>query len=260
MALKDFYNALEDKYYAFMDGLQETGLKVYDYFINPVEEKGIPSFPVFVLFLVLLAGAVAFAVLSMSSPGALRVAVKVTADGADLDGVVVQLSAGDAVLRKTTQNGIANFEGVPSGESAVIRVEADGYQPFVKTFDLQPKDGADFVSVELQPAVDQSLYLFVSDDQGFPVGFADVQFTDPQSGELVSSQTDAQGKASLRFASASDIFNVRVSRDGYDAKTLSCFASQGACEAVLLANLPGNEVPPTNQPANKASVRVEVAD
>ena len=51
--LKEWYYAIEDKYYDLMDSLEDK-MHVYEWFVNPLEDKGVPSFPVFVLIVLAL--------------------------------------------------------------------------------------------------------------------------------------------------------------------------------------------------------------
>lgn len=40
--------SLKEKYYQFMDWLEDHNVKSYEYFVNPLEDNNIPSFPVFI--------------------------------------------------------------------------------------------------------------------------------------------------------------------------------------------------------------------
>lgn len=51
------YFALESVYYNAMDALQAAKIPVYKLFVNPIESRGIPSFPIALLVLAVLAGA-----------------------------------------------------------------------------------------------------------------------------------------------------------------------------------------------------------
>ena len=49
-SLKDAYYSIEDSYYSFLDYLQdERGIPVYETFVEPIESRAIPSFPVAVI-------------------------------------------------------------------------------------------------------------------------------------------------------------------------------------------------------------------
>src|SRR3989338_8946543 len=64
--LSKAYYAVEDKYYDLMDWLQAKGAKVYEWFVEPIEKRGIPSFPIAV-FLILAIAIGSFAFLSQGS-------------------------------------------------------------------------------------------------------------------------------------------------------------------------------------------------
>ncbi|MBI4360951.1 hypothetical protein HY572_04240 [Candidatus Micrarchaeota archaeon] len=259
-----FYESLEEGYYSFMDSLEDRGIKVYEFFINPVESHGIPSFPLFSLIILLLIGGAAFLAFSALSGGGANLSVQVVdAQGNTLDNVIVQLAVGDDVRRAKTSGGVATFSGIPHGQSLTVSINEEGFKPYTNSFSIEGGKAADSVRVTLESAKANELFLFVSDDSGFPVSLADVRFTDPKTGELVSAQTDAQGKVSLRYASATDILNVRVTRDGYQATTQSCFASQSSCEAILSSTTGGGGGGGgggTTPPREKAGIRVEVLD
>lgn len=258
-----FYASLEEGYYSFMDSLEDRGIKVYEFFINPLESHGIPSFPLFSLLVLLLIGGAAFLAFSALSAGANLSVQVVDADGQSLDNIIVQLSAGEDIRRAKTVGGVATFSGVPTGKTLTVSVSQEGFKPYTNQFAIDGGKSVDSVRITLEAASANEFFLFVSDDSGFPVSLADVRFTDPKTGQLVSAQTDAQGKVPLKYAAATDIVNVRVSREGYQAATLSCFASQSSCEAILASatgnsgsSLSGTGTPPRE----KAGIRVEVLD
>ena len=59
--LKGFYYKLEDNYYAFLDKLHEAGLDLYKYFVEPIESRGVPSFPVAIALMLIVIGGLFFA-------------------------------------------------------------------------------------------------------------------------------------------------------------------------------------------------------
>ena len=57
--IKKLYFAIEDQYYGVMDFFdKKLGLPVYKFFVDPIENNGVPSFPFALLFLALIAGGV----------------------------------------------------------------------------------------------------------------------------------------------------------------------------------------------------------
>ena len=51
---KTFWESLQNSYYGFCDWLQDHGIPIYDFFVYPLEDRGIPSLPAFVIILLLL--------------------------------------------------------------------------------------------------------------------------------------------------------------------------------------------------------------
>ncbi|MBI4406413.1 hypothetical protein HY571_00700, partial [Candidatus Micrarchaeota archaeon] len=79
--LKQFYYKLEDGYYALLDKLHESGVDLYKYFVEPIESRGIPSFPVAVALILVIIGAVFIAFTGFEQTGNLRVSVAGAPDG-----------------------------------------------------------------------------------------------------------------------------------------------------------------------------------
>lgn len=276
MGLSEFYQSLEDKYYNFMDGLEASGVKVYEWFINPIEDRGMPSMPVFIIGTLLLLGLGAFAIMTALGGGlpggaqAVSVAVKVTGpDGANLDGVLVKLSAGEEVFSVKTKNGVANFADVPYTTSVTVRIDESGFKSFSKEFNLASgRSSATFsISLEAAGGAGGSIVLFVNDDNQLPLSNAEVRFQDPLTGEFVVRQTDAQGRVVLSVPSSADVMNLAVSHDGYESTTQSCVTSTSSCSVTLYSSgdynpeVPGSTATP-NPSTNPrfATVRVEILD
>ncbi|MBI5226577.1 hypothetical protein HY994_05085 [Candidatus Micrarchaeota archaeon] len=275
MGLAEIYQSLEDKYYSFMDAVETKGVRVYEWFINPLEDRGLPSMPFFALGSLLILGVATFAVLSLVSGGipgfgpggnVLNVAVKVTGtDGAALDGVIVKLSAGEYASSSRSKNGIANFDSVPYSNKMSVAINADGYKAFSQEFSVSSGKSSTTFSVQLEKSGStggtQSVVLFVSDSNEFPLSAAEVRYQDPITGEFVTRMTDAQGKLSLSL-SADKALSLSISHDGYESGTISCPVQSTTCQ-VTLSSI--NDPRPTPEPSiypptGKASVRVELVD
>ncbi len=277
MGLSEFYQSLEDKYYNFMDGLEASGVKVYEWFINPLEDRGMPSMPFFIVGVLLLLGVGAFAVMTVLGGGlpggasAVNVAVKVTGpDGASLEGVLVKLSAGEEAFSVKTKNGVANFADVPYAKSVTVRIDASGYQSFSKEFNLASGRSSATFSISLEAVgggAGGSIVLFVNDDNQLPLSNAEVRFQDPLTGEFVVRQTDAQGRVVLSVPSSADVMNLAVSHDGYESTTQSCVTSTSSCSVTLYSfggynpGVPGSTATPNPSADPRfATVRVEILD
>ncbi|MBI2445941.1 hypothetical protein HYV43_06135 [Candidatus Micrarchaeota archaeon] len=278
MGLNELYQSLEDTYYRFMDGLENSGIKVYEWFINPLEDRGMPSMPFFFLGVLLILGIGAFAAMSvlgggfppLGNSGAVNVAVKVTGpDSVNLESILVRLSSGDDELSAKTKNGVANFESVPYSKKITIRIDAAaGYNAFSKEFPLPSGKSSATFSISLEAAGGSaggsgSLVLFVNDDNQFPLSNAEVRFQDPLTGEFVTRQTDAQGRVTLSVPPSSPAVTLAVSHDGYESTTQSCLTSSSSCSVTLYSSGGGGGGTVTPNPSvqpGSATVRVEVLD
>ncbi|MFH0835579.1 MAG: carboxypeptidase-like regulatory domain-containing protein, partial [Candidatus Micrarchaeota archaeon] len=134
------YHALEEKYYAFMDFLeQKLHLPVYKYFVDPLESRGIPSFPVFVLLIFLLLALLYFLFFAGSSQGFEgRLLVTVLDDKSKpVEGALVSVYFNDEEVDsgQTYDDGVIPFTGL---QPIVYTVKASktGYSPGQSAVDL----------------------------------------------------------------------------------------------------------------------------
>ncbi len=223
-----FYTSIEEKYYSLMEGLQERGLPAVDWFVSPLENKGIPSLPAAVLLILLLCFGV---FLAFAQPGASTLQVFVSSSGAPIAGAeVIVYSGSQEYSALTDAEGIASFESIEQREGALVRVSKAGYSTESESIDLT---GNDSISLSLSTESQPQITVFVSDAEGNPVGGALVSFVDPSTAQPLEVTTDATGTAYLSFADENDLFNVRVSRGGFVSERVTCFASQNYCEIKL---------------------------
>ncbi|MFH0922589.1 MAG: hypothetical protein V1811_00855, partial [Candidatus Micrarchaeota archaeon] len=122
------YFAIEDKYYGLMDFLEDNiRLPVYEYFVEPIESRGVPSFPIFVILLLALFGGL-FYLLQPSSFG-LTVSVTSASDGSLIDGAQILLidSAGGTQSAVTLEGSVL-FTGLSSSQLPLsIKVSKQGF-------------------------------------------------------------------------------------------------------------------------------------
>ncbi len=255
------YASLEEKYYNLMDWFEAKGFKVYEFFVNPIESRGVPSFPVFVLFTALIFAGVFFLVSSLSlGPQAVLVRVSVSSEGVPLPDVRVRLlveGVDQPFFAKTDENGLAEFEGIPAGKRATLRIEQAGYEVFLKQIE---STSSVTLSAELTPAPEaRKLRVLVKNTDGDALGDAMLSYLDPASGVVQQATTNADGIAELSFASEEDIFRIRVTREGFVTKTQTCFASQDQC---LIELTPESEAPidDNGTQEKKGSIVVYVKD
>ena len=151
MGASEFYSSLEEKWYGFCDSLQEKGLRVYDFFVDPVEQRGIPSLPVAFALVALLVGALSFAVLGFSwgsAPSSESFSVRVLSGGEGLDEAYVKVydSEGNYVTSLKTSDGLAEID-LEAGKEYRLDISKDGFQRIEKT--VRVEEG--HVKIELLP-------------------------------------------------------------------------------------------------------------
>ncbi|PIZ91648.1 hypothetical protein COX85_02670, partial [Candidatus Micrarchaeota archaeon CG_4_10_14_0_2_um_filter_55_9] len=150
MGASGFYSSLEEKWYGFCDSLQEKGLRVYDWFVDPVERRGIPSFPVALALIVLILGASFLFLTSLAGgmPASQAFSVKVLSGGQDVDDAYVKVydSEGNYVTSVKTEKGLAELE-LEAGKEYELTVSKTGFETVTKT--IRTEDG--LLKVELLP-------------------------------------------------------------------------------------------------------------
>ncbi len=145
------YTALEAKYYALMDWLEAKGLKVYEFFVNPIESRGIPSFPVFVLLVLIVVSLLGFAFYSLFfAPGGKALVVSVeSVNGKKVDGAsVVMLDGSVKVSENSTVGGKAAFVGLPAKLLSLV-VSKSGFKKARKEVDLSAAVETEVVKIIL---------------------------------------------------------------------------------------------------------------
>ncbi|MGC9114239.1 MAG: hypothetical protein ACP5IG_04110, partial [Candidatus Micrarchaeia archaeon] len=230
---KSFYTKLEDGYYSLMDFLQQKlRLPVYKFFVNPLEDKGIPSFPVFV-FLVLAVVACAGFLLSASAPQKVPFEVSVFSEGKPIDNALVTLSCANGFTAQAySENGVASFSNVPQTKCTTT-IEKEGFE--TRELSLTPSADKKAAKVTLQavraPAKEAQVVVQVVDEQSTPVAAALVsyEFAD-QSG---SGATDENGRYAFTAAAGASV-KLFVSKPDYDSVADSFVAAQDAVKQVTL--------------------------
>lgn len=150
---ESWYQSLQDHYYNFMDSLERLGLPVYEYFVEPLEGQGVPSFPVAVLLLLAL-GAVGLWLILPPGSVDLHVTI-VSTDGqsvADAQ-VVISHSAGQVLqTAQTDAQGLAILTGLPA-QLLKLKVSKEGFEPKERTVDpaRDPVQRISLVPLEAAP-------------------------------------------------------------------------------------------------------------
>lgn len=242
-SLKGIYDSIEEAYYGFAEGLQSKGIPFMDFFVTPIESRGVPSLPVFLLLFVGLAAGGLLVLTSQDGGGGTRsLSITVQSGGQMIDGANVQVLLGDSVLAKgVTKGGKITFEGLPNS-ALTVRVSKPGY----KTLTLKASARQGTLKAELKStppgtedvdpgSIDYSqLTVVVLDaDTEQPLAEAQVLYvSDEGSGQKA---TDTQGQVVIP---KSTLTNLRVSKAGYKTETLT--VKDGGLTTVFLKPLSGS--------------------
>lgn len=155
--LMKFYFNVESAYYELMDSLDDY-VPVYNLVINPLEDRKIPSFPVFaIITLAIIAGLFGLALSSQAASTNIEIMVRST-DGTLLSGVtVVALDGGREVNRGTTEIGRLYLAvPFPLQSNLVLRFEKDGFETLTRDYGPLTITG---VGVELKPTAETQQQL-----------------------------------------------------------------------------------------------------
>ncbi|MCL5011731.1 MAG: hypothetical protein M1594_02445, partial [Candidatus Marsarchaeota archaeon] len=124
--LLKIYFVLEGNYYKLMDFMQSHGLKVYNFFISPLEERRIPSFPVFVLAVLLVLIGLFFALSPAQSVPSNSFVIRVLSNGTPVGNASVSfIGASNSFLGRVLTN--ARGETVFTGTALSAVVSASGF-------------------------------------------------------------------------------------------------------------------------------------
>lgn len=200
---KGLFASLEDKYYDFLDWLDEKGIPVYKA-VDFLEEKNIPTFPIAVLLVLLILAGFVFLLAGLFLPASGNLTVTVQdSSGNPVTGVNVQVLFGNDSLSKTTSSdGTAQFS-VPLNRELEVSATKTGYLDGQGFFKLDDSTGA--------------LSITLSSEQSFLS--RTFQFLRPGSNELV------QEPLQVEFTCSSvSFFETKTTSSGF----------------ISLENIPGN--------------------
>ncbi|MFH0714049.1 MAG: hypothetical protein V1722_00210, partial [Candidatus Micrarchaeota archaeon] len=225
--LKAFYYKVEDKYYALLDNLHDKGVDLYKYFVEPIESRGIPSFPVAIALILLVLGGIFFVASSSFIPSSATVTVHVA--GAENSTIPVTIVVdGTDFATKNTVNGVVTFENVPTNKQAVVKISKDGFVPVNQRISFS--GAATSVNVRLNsltPTTVDFLVTVISAATNSPVRGAVVNFQSLSTGVQGSVETQPDGTAVLKLDSLDTVLSLNVQAENFEDAQRSVQANDG---------------------------------
>lgn len=220
--IKNAYFAVEDKYYAAMDWLeQKAKLPVYPMFVEPIETRGIPSFPFALLAMLLVIIGIVGAASMLMSPqtGDVTISLQSSKTGLPIDDATVTLFIDNEKFDSlTTHGGAVTFLKVPLGKVAAITAQADNYQTATRTFEsLTPGNEPLVLKLEeVAKAAAITYKVSVVDATGGVFGAKVTPNFGGATGTAVL--TNSNGLAEITLANT-NAFTVSVEKTGYKKVT-----------------------------------------
>ncbi len=237
---RGLYGQIEDSYYGFCDFLQQQlKLPVYDWFITPIESRGVPSLPIFLLLLLGIAVGAYFA-LGIFFQGTTSLGITVLQNGDPLSGVLVilEIDGNEFGSIESDDEGRAVFEKVPVGKSARVVAEQPGLQKFEKEFIVSketPEITAALQSGGASISQKVKVTIKVADASGVPLGGASVSYFDSENGLYDQAVTDASGLALLTAANLDSELSVTIEKSNYVASQVRLVVSVEKSKQVTLS-------------------------
>jgi len=188
--LLKLYFAIEGAYYKFLDFLQKLGIPVYRFFVSPLEERGVPSFPVFILIILLILGFLFLFLIPKQSSTSVFV-VRVLSNGKGVGNAsVVFLGANNVFLGRVLTDATGTV--VFNGSALTADVVAQGF--------LEKKvvliNGLNVVSLQVSSVENNSL-INSSTTSSNAAGSPGVSFTSqstglPGNGQALNGSSDLE--------------------------------------------------------------------
>ena len=223
---REAYLSVEDQYYSFLDYLEdERNIPVYEKFVEPVETRSIPSFPVAIVSVIL-----AFVMLSgiawlALAPNTATVTINLVSTGgepvseANVTLFVDNAETGARIASRTSDyGGVAVFEKVPLGVTLFVTVVAPDYAEYMQPLAPLSRESP-FAQIELESlsSGEASFKVLVRDGSNLPVLGATVT-AHTVTGALLDDGvqlTNAFGTAQFSL-STREFLAIDVEKDGYE--------------------------------------------
>ena len=223
------YSSIEDGYYDLMEFMdKKLHVPAEKFFIEPIEGRGIPSFPVFIFLIISI---IVLAALALRPPALIPATLQISilSEGKPVAGVTVAAISATGEFRETSnEEGIAIFNNLPPGEYTV-KIDSIGYEPAVKALVLNKNGQLEISLVKIMKEV--AMTFMAMDDSGQILSSALIEVT--ASGLQKNALTDSEGKAEISFPENSQL-SVLASKDGYESAYLSLKNYQGTANLRLI--------------------------
>ena len=255
-SLTEFYQQLEEGYYSVCDKLRDAGIPVYDYFITPLEDRGIQSLPVLICLLLLVFGGIAFLLFSNT---AVSLKIYVESDiGEAIDDAKITLTSGSLVRETRTKEGFAVFGNLPKNKEASVSAEKEGYSAPPRAVML---GSVDSIKIIMNGQGGIAVPLQVVDFQGAALENAllEYSFADGQGREVSGSAvSDPSGKATITAADKATVF-LTASLSGYEPRSMNFSAEKGMpIKRVVLRKI--EATPEPSPDSEHAQLEIQVKD
>ncbi|VVB70180.1 Carboxypeptidase regulatory-like domain protein [uncultured archaeon] len=215
--------SLKEKYYQFMDWLEDHNVKSYEYFVNPLEDNNVPSFPVFIAICLLFALGIGLGFYYLlSSSGTSNYSFTVSFNGTgNYTGMATIIVGGQTYSQQVTDSN-AVFTNLPNG-LADITAQIDGQSTDFQASSVQTNSGE---------------YVFQVGSLGFSgqLSVLQVQVSDAQTSNLIQNakitvftssnpvpivQTTPQNGIVTFNLNQGDVVQVSISATGYQSSISS---------------------------------------
>ncbi|MFH1751284.1 MAG: carboxypeptidase-like regulatory domain-containing protein, partial [Candidatus Micrarchaeota archaeon] len=254
-SLSEFYQNLEAGYYSICDNLKDAGIPIYDYFINPLEGKGIPSMPVALLIILLIISGGAFLLFGTQS-ASLKLLV-VNEDGEGIDGAQVILTYNGISKEALSEDGLVLFAGLPKNKDALVAVTKEGFIGVEREITIGALPS---MRIVLDSEGGVIFTIQAVDFQGTALENVQLSYTYAgKAGEEItgSAQTDPSGKAQLTVPEGAEI-TVIATLFNYESKTSTVVAEKGALKRIVLTRLQATPQPTPD--GSHAQLEIQVKD
>jgi hypothetical protein len=212
--LSAIYSALEDKFYAFFDFLEEKGLPVYG-IIDPIEEKGIPFFPLTIAIIaILLASVFGFGVMGTSVEAKIELNLR-DSYGEPLRqvNITVEDSTGKQLFYGTKNHGDEITLNVQAGTELTFKGEKKGYERNETTTKIINKETA--VNLNLKKLINTIKARIKFYDKETETSISDVYATIEWKGIQKDGFSDKQGLIEFLDVPIEEDLLITASSDSY---------------------------------------------